>query len=731
MNFAFLAATAGHSDHALPVFFAQMALLITFGRLLGELLQRVGQPPVMGQLLAGVILGPSVFGAVWPAAHDLIFPTAPGGQSMLKAVSELGVLMLLLLTGMETDIALVKRIWRPAALTSIAGVVVPFTVGYMLGEMLPADLLPDASRRVITSLFLATALSISSVKIVAVVLRETGFLRRNLGQLILASAILDDTIGWTLLALIGGLAAHGAVQMGQLLFSVVGTIVFLLLCFTVGRSAVAWLIRWANDRLMMEMPVISLILVIMLLLSLVTNGIGVHTVLGAFMAGIMIGQSPILTRHIDEQLRGLIVALFMPVFFGVAGLSIDLKVLADPRLLGLTGILILVASFGKLGGCYIGSRLAGLHHSESFAVGCGMNARGSTEVILATIGLSMGALNQELFTIIVMMAVLTTLAMPPTLRWALNKVPIKGEEKERLENENARENEQLPSLERVLVALDESPAGQAAARLGGMLLGARRLSATVIDLISAAVSGETKRNSLDLLAAAKEAASSVRRRAAAKSGSSDPDSAPATQLISVLKPPTEGSEASDDLSVVLTEAAKGYDALLIGRQPAAGQEALPPLVEAALTKFEGISLILMNAEAGIDWPLHRILAPSMGADFSRLGTEVAIGIAKGAGAVVTALHVSPPREFGALSYRREPEVLPEAEKIAKREGVRVEPKLVTSRTTDRSIVREASRGRYQLIVLGIKSRPNETSLIGPGAAAILKGSRCPVLLVKS
>src|SRR5262249_52228275 len=157
------------------------------------------------------------------------------------------------------------------------------------------------------------------------------------------------------------------------------------------------------------------ILLIMIGMSLITDAIGVHTVLGAFVAGILIGESPILTKHIDEQIRGLVVAFFMPVFFGTAGLSADLTILADPTILALTCGLIIIASIGKFGGAFTGGHLAGLTWRESFALGCGMNARGSTEVIVATIGLSMGALSQNLYTMIVAMAVITTTAMPPTL----------------------------------------------------------------------------------------------------------------------------------------------------------------------------------------------------------------------------------------------------------------------------------------------------------------------------
>src|SRR5207302_1356506 len=143
------------------------------------------------------------------------------------------------------------------------------------------------------------ALSISSVKIVAAVLREVDFLRRNLGQVILAAAILDDTIGWTVLALISGLASKGGIALVPVLLSLLGTAAFLVFCFTIGSRVVARIIRWSNDYFVSEMSVISVILVIMISLALVTNFIGVHTVLGAFVAGIMIGQSPILTKHIE------------------------------------------------------------------------------------------------------------------------------------------------------------------------------------------------------------------------------------------------------------------------------------------------------------------------------------------------------------------------------------------------------------------------------------------------
>jgi Kef-type K+ transport system membrane component KefB/nucleotide-binding universal stress UspA family protein len=757
--FLFAVAAAGHGEQRVIIFFVQVLLLIAVGRLLSELMQRIGQPAVIGQLLAGIILGPSVFGAIWPAAQQAIFPLNSSDRQMLNAVSELGVLLLLLLTGMETDLALVKRVRRSATITSAAGIVIPFACGYLLGEMLPESVLPDPNRRLLTSLFLATALSISSVKIVAAVLREVDYLRRNLGQVILAAAILDDTIGWTILAFIGGLAAQGRIVIGPLLFSVLGTAAFLVFCFTIGRRWVARIIRWTNDHLVIEMPVITVILVIMIALALLTDFIGVHTVLGAFVAGIMIGQSPILTKHIEEQLRGLIVALFMPIFFGVAGLAIDLKVLGDPHLLGLAVLLIVIASIGKLGGCYLGSRLARLNHPEALAVGFAMNARGSTEVILATIGLAMGVLNQQLFTIIVLMAVVTTLCMPPLLRWALARVPMRDEEKARLEKEVEEEKDSVPKLERILVGLDRSENGKLASRLAGWLIGARRLTATVMDVGSATEgSGPTSLPSQDVVESAETAAQNVEARD--KSGAADikrderdpidaaaqeakADQTPVRELISILPLKAQTDTAGDARAeAILTEARNGYGLLFLGlgARSRATTQNFPSEIQKIVREFPGPIAIALHREirnAPSDTPLERILVPTTGADYSRFGAEVAVAIAKGCGATITALNISAsPAENELLRrpnqlLRTGRALLGDIVALGEREGVRVMSKAFVGPTKEGVILRQATLGRYQLIVLGTKARSVDQIHFGQSATALLENASCSILILKS
>jgi Kef-type K+ transport system membrane component KefB len=377
------------------IFVAQIVLLLVVGRGLGEVLQRYGQPAIMGQLIGGILLGPSLFGWLWPSAQHLIFPSDPAQKGMMDAVSQLGILMLLLLTGMETDLRLARRVGAACFSISVTGVIVPFICGFALAQFLPDSLLPDPTQRIVAGLFLGTALSISSVKIVAMVVREMNFMRRNLGQVIISSSIIEDTIGWLVIAITFGIATNGRLQLLPLVTTIAEVAAFMVFSFTIGRRLVFTLIRWTNDTFRSEYAVITMILIIMGVMALITNLIGVHTVLGAFVAGILVGESPILSGHIVEQLRGVITALFMPVFFGMAGLSADLTVLADPTLAMLTVFLVIIASVGKFGGAFIGGKLAGMSLKEATAVGSAMNARGSTEVIVASIGLSMNILPQS------------------------------------------------------------------------------------------------------------------------------------------------------------------------------------------------------------------------------------------------------------------------------------------------------------------------------------------------
>jgi K+:H+ antiporter len=738
---AWAAEQPGHGPSE-AIFVVQLMVLLLVGRLLGEALLRLRQPAVMGQLMAGLVLGPSLLGALFPELQHALFPAAKDQKAMLDAIAQFGVLLILLMTGMETDLKLVRASSRASISASIAGIIVPFACGFALGEFLPDSMLPDPDKRLITSLFLGTALSIASVKIVATVVREMNFLRRTVGQVILGSAIVDDTVGWIIIAVIFGLALQGHVDPLSIAKSVVGTLAFMAFSLTIGRRLVSLIIRWVNDTFVSELAVITAILLIMGAMALTTHLIGVHSVLGAFVAGILVGESPILTRHIDQQLRGLIIAFFMPVFFGTAGLSADLTVLRDPQLLLMTFGLIAIATIGKFGGAFLGGELGGLSRREAVALATGMNARGSTEVIVATIGLSMGALSQDLFTMIVAMAVLTTLAMPPTLRWALGRLPLRKEEKERLEREAQEAKGFVYNLERLLVAVDDSANGQFGSRVSGMIAGTRVMPTTIMHITSTKKTGgkSESRKADDKAAGAtdeerakeraevaaqilKDAAAEIRRRQPKKQR---PDAKLDVTLI---------ANATTETKEIAEEAEKGYDLLVVGLDKTTVRDntAFHANVGQLAAGFDGPLTIVDARDGLLNNPPEAalsILVPVNGTEPSRRAAEVAIAMARASRAPITALYVAPPRN-GKRPRRRADGILKDIVELGESYDIDTRTAVRAEKAADEAILKEMAKRKHNLIVMGVERRPGEKLFFGETATAILEKSDRSIVFVVS
>lgn len=713
--------SAGPSEFLLV---AQIVLLIAVGRGLGEIMQRIGQPSVIGELLAGILLGPSLFGWIWPEAQAAIFPKTPEQKAMIDGIGQFGILLLLLLTGMETDLKLVRRVGKAAIAISIAGILVPFACGFALGEFLPDALLPKPEQRLVASLFMGTALSISSVKIVAVVVREMNFMRRNVGQIIVATAVIDDTIGWIIIAVIFSLASQGTLDIASVAKAVLGTLAFLAISFTIGRRLVFQLIRWANDNLVSTAAVITVILLLMGVMALITHAIGVHTVLGAFVAGILVGGSPILTRQIEERLRGLISSFFMPVFFGLAGLSADLSVLRDPNLLMLTGLLVVIASVGKFGGAFVGGTLGGLNTRESLALASGMNARGSTEVIIATIGLSIGVLSQNLFTMIVTMAIVTTMAMPPMLRAALAKLPMNREEKERLEREEFEKRGFVANLERPLLAVDESVSATFASHIMGLIAGTRGLPITVLHIGNRAVEQEKDRDGQ----ASHEAV--VKKAAETVNGAGDAGS---IDVVTRARRAELGETIAD-------EARKGFDLVVVGvDRVAVTKDRFDRKIEDIAAKFDGPLAIVAAKGKHLKLPMPdalNILVPVSGSGVSKRGEEIAVALTQAGSGSLRVIYVATTRDKGAQrgvsrSLSQEAGILKDASDLAARYDVDITTTLRVNRAPEAAILREIDTTDVDLVVMGVDRIQADHLSFGGVADAVLRQSKVSVLLVSS
>jgi Kef-type K+ transport system membrane component KefB/nucleotide-binding universal stress UspA family protein len=710
------------------VLIAEVVLLLFVGRGLGEIMQRIGQPAVIGNLLAGLILGPSLFGWLWPDAHRLIFPSTPETKSLITGLSDMGVLMLLLLTGMETDLKLVRKVGMPAIAVTAAGVAVPFVLGFSAGHVLPASILPTQGSRLVASLFLGTALSISSIKIVAMVVREMKFMRRNLGQIIVASAIMEDTVGWVIISITLGIAGAGGFAPGSLAKTVIGTAVFLIVSYTIGRKLVFWLIRWVNDTFVSDYAVVTAILIVMCLMALTTQAIGVNTVLGAFVAGVLVGESPMLSDHIQNQLRGFITAFMMPIFFGMSGLSADLTILRDPHLALLTAGLIAIASLGKFAGAFVGGQVSGLSSRESLALGCGMNARGSTEVIVASIGLTMGALTQNLYTMIVTMAVITTMAMPPMLRWALRCLPIGGEEKARLEKEELDAKGFLAQLERLLITADQSPSGEFATRLAGFLAGQGGLPITVLQVDRKSADAKNGTD-LPLKDVAIEGAKGGHRSAKEDKGDARPD-------------PVEVSARAEQKvdEAVQKEAPKGYDMLFIGlermRRP---DGTFSAAVSRAVQGFNGAMVLAIAGDRPLSGDGLDMVVPVNGTEASRRGAEIAFAISPARDSDVTALHVANRAASNATGRparrgrsRTEAAVIKDATLLARRHGYeRIRTSVHTDVAPEEAILEEARKRKANVIVIGTSRRVGEGLYLGQTVANVLRKWNGAAVLVVS
>ncbi|MDX1449727.1 MAG: cation:proton antiporter, partial [Acidimicrobiia bacterium] len=435
----------------------QVALLLGAARLLGALAQRLGQPTVVGEILAGVALGPSVLSSVVPAVGTWIVPQTELQGYLLETVSLVGVMLLLVVTGLETDLALIRRRLRVAFGVAVGGLVLPFATGLALGYALPEDMVGQPGARTVFALFVATALSISAIPVLAKVLMDLDLMRRELGQTMLAAGMIDDITGWTLLGLVTALAGAGALSAGIVLETVLVVVLFVAVTATVGRWLVTKSLSFVQERVALRDGVLTLVIVLAFAWAGFSHALHLEPVIGAFAIGILFGRLPRLPVDTVHKLESLALAVFAPVFFATAGLKVDVGAILQPRLLGLTLAVIAVATVGKVVGAYAGARyLSRQDHWTSLAFGSGLNARGALEIIIATIGLSLGILSVPMFSIIVVMAVVTSLMAPVALRICLRHVEPNLEEVERLERSEALDSSYASRFRRILIPVRPS-----------------------------------------------------------------------------------------------------------------------------------------------------------------------------------------------------------------------------------------------------------------------------------
>lgn len=706
--------------HDVLVLLVQMAVLLFTARLLGEVAQRFGQPTVVGEILAGIVLGPSLLSGLVPALGEWIVPHTPVQGYLLETVSMIGVMFLLLVTGLEMDIPLIRRQARSAVSVALGGLLLPLTMGFILGELLPDDLLVDPDRRIVFSLFVATAMSISAIPVVAKVLMDLNLMRRDIGQTIIAAAMIDDTTGWILLSVVIGLAGGAVITAGSVLQSVVTVLAFLLFSFTVGRWLVSRAMTVVQNHGQLRDKMLSLVVFFAFAWGAISQAIGLEALLGAFIIGIIFSQMHRLGADVMHKLESITVGIFAPIFFAVAGLKVNALRLLEPRLLLIALLVIAVATICKVAGVYIGARYLGRRdHWTALFFGAGLNARGSMEIIVATIGLSLGVLTQEMFSIIVVMAVTTSLMAPFLLRWAVERIIPDAEEVARLRQEALRQESLIANVRRVLLPVrvreNTSPSQLIEARLLEKLHARSDLSLTLMTISTAenrAKSGEFLEQLADLFS-----------------------------MHEVTRKVVVGSDPG---GLILEEAKKDYDLIILGATEGrtSSEVLFTPLVDYLMRLSPCPTLLVRGQRVQPDWQPKRILVPSNGSRASRHAAEMAFALAQEDQTDITILQVVEENgsdyrldASGTLVARQKESARNSVEKLRELgtlQGIDADAEVIVGAAPD-TVILEAARERdIDLIILGTSIRAGSDRLyLGPRVERILSNAPCPVIVVNS
>ncbi len=396
----------------------QVAVLLAVARGLGALTARLGLTRVVGELTTGFVLGPSLLGALAPGLASSLFPGAT--SSLLDGLSLVGLVLLLTLAGMELEFALIRRHARDVAVIGSAGLAVPFVLGVGLGLALPATLLTGTTPRLVVALFLATALSISAIPVIVRILIDLAALARPFGQLTVAIAMYTDVVGWLLLSVVVGIARTGTLDLRAVGAVVLALVGFLAGAFLIGSRLLAVALDRPGGHSLGGQ--FTLVLVAAFTGSAITIGLGLEPALGAFVVGLLFARSGGLNEAAVDGIERVTLGVFAPLFFGVAGLRADLGLLVDPTVALVGTVTLLVATGGKLVGVSVAAVWLGHGRFEAVGMGAGLNARGAIEIVIATVGLQLGILSVELYTVVLGVAVLTSAMAPPMLRYALRRI---------------------------------------------------------------------------------------------------------------------------------------------------------------------------------------------------------------------------------------------------------------------------------------------------------------------
>ena len=690
-----------HGDLLKLVF--SVAILLASARLLGELARRLGQPAVVGEILAGVILGPSVLSGLFPAFGELLLPQSVLQSQLLDVVALIGIIFLMIVVGLETDVGLIRARWRTAAGVGLGGLVIPFGFGFIAALFVPSELL-DGGDQTLFALFLAVALALSAIPVLAKILSDLGLLKREFGQTALAAGMIDDICGWALLGMVISLASSGVLSLGAVTETVLAIVVFFVATYLIARpltrAGLSMIIARSTSRDM----VMTFIVAAAFGWGAFSHWLHLEPILGAFAIGVLFGQIRQLPVDVTDKLESVTTGVFAPIFLATAGLRLRIDQLLEPELLVLTLLLFLVAAAGKLSGGYLGARLlARTSRREALGYGIALNARGVLGIVVATIGLSMGIFGVEIYSMVVVTSLLTSVVAPVGLKLVfpdLDEQEATGDEdvlfRQALMPVRVRDvghGQSLRSLETAALAAIGEPGAQV----------------TLLSVVGRDEPTSAADRYLKTLAEPFPANLSVKRR--------------------VVR--------GDPTTAIVDEAARGFDLIALGATESGPDDEylFGPVID-EIVRLAPCNTMVFTARGG-DWPPRTIMVPTGGSHGAARAADLAFALA-GPETTVLLFHVVDPETGNELGVGRSSstavrmgigqEIVGELRRAGEAAGADVVSEIVMGGAMTDNIVDRAGND-VDLIVLGTSVRvASQRLFLGPRVERIIRDSPCSVVV---
>lgn len=693
--------------NAIHILLIQIAVILALSRLLGYLMRLVRQPQVVGEMIAGILLGPSLLGLIHHGAWmNALFPRALLGN--LDVLSQLGVMLFMFLVGLELDPKFLRGQGSAALVTGTVGIVIPFVTGAALATLLihtQHSVTGEVSSPLVLCLFMGAAMSITAFPVLARILTERNLHKTRTGVLALTCAAMDDVMGWCILAFVLAIAqlkgfgteAHHGSALRSALSTVGFSFLYVLVMVFVVRRFLGRLQAMFESRGYLSQGILAIIFLLLIGSAEATDTIGIHQIFGAFMFGAVMPKDGPFIKHLTEKVEDFTVLFLLPLFFAYTGLRTELGLLGSVHLWLLCGLIVLTAVVGKFGGVTIAARFYGMSWRQSGLLGVLMNTRGLMELIILNIGLTYGVLSRSLFTMMVVMALVTTFMTTPFMRLLYSPRRQKREMDEAAREDAAK----VPGMHVVVPVSLEATAGTLV-RVGRMLMG---------------------ENPGRLYAMHLERPAEVERRA--RSGVTQPD--PVLDVaVEVAKrqqlPVSAISFVSRNIGRDIAEAAERYLAswIVMGwHKPIFTNNVLGGVVGQVLQRAP--ANVAIFCDKGMR-EVKRIVVPYLGAAQDREALNAAMGLSAGRNLSVTVLRVA---------GTGEPETARDA---GKEPGLdlqlppEVEHRVIETADPRKAIAEESDR--YDLMVLGLPDEwQSDAGPLSGKHARLAEMARCSLLMI--